>query len=226
MATKYLNRDSGSNGNSGNSAGAAYATLAYALSQLGAGDTLYIEASTTDYVWTAATLPDNVTLIGSVAPNPVTGEYVRVNAGGGNSIWQLSGSFTAHKIWFYNHPQTASSQFYPLRTFTGNRVLTFEDCIISDCGSWMSTASRGGIIGGGHSVSADQAASTVVTLRRCAFWNLVNTINYGSLVRSVSVWTVLFRTAPTTRRRRQHLRSVRSCRTMVARHRPSRTRTW
>lgn len=194
MATKYLNRDSGNNSNDGNSSGAAYATLAYALAALGTGDTLYIAASTGDYTWGSATIPNGVTIIGSVTPNPVTGEYVRISAGGAPSVWTLAGSFAAQKVWFYNSHITYGSQFPFDRSFTGNRVVTFTDCILSNMSTHQSTGSRGGIIAGGTSVGVYAAASTTVTLRRCAFFNLTSApdASGGSIVRAIVSWPITF----------------------------------
>lgn len=193
MAVKYLNKDTGSDANNGNSAGAAYATLDYALGQLGAGDTLYIASSTTDYVWTDKTIPNGVSLIGDTEPNPVKGTYARINAGGNHRKWTLSGSFTARNLWFYNNlVGIAESQFYPDRTQSGTFSILFEDCILSHMNSNQSTATRGGIIGGGNSLY-DGVHSITLTLRRCAFFNLEGQASgAGALVRPPVSWTVLF----------------------------------
>lgn len=171
MATKYVDSVSGSNSNNGNSKALAYLTYDYAVQQLGTNDTLIFVNSGTDYVWTSRAIPAGVTFEGEVLPQIHKGQYIRMNGGGSLIQSQLNGSFTCRNIWWYNTTTDSNtSQLYPLRSFTGNRVLLFEDCLFSNHSASMSTGSRSGFIGGGSSLAGDLAASYSATFRRCVIW--------------------------------------------------------
>lgn len=173
MATKWVDSVAGSDSNNGTTKALAYKTFNYAVQQLATNDTLMFVPQSTDYTMTTVyVIPDGVTFDAESTPDVVNGSYVRINGSATSNGMYTLGSFTAKKIWFYNFVPSANSFIYPYRTFTGARVTTFEDCLFSKLYGMVTTASRGGIIGGNGSVTADSAASNTFTFRRCAIWDI------------------------------------------------------
>lgn len=173
----YVSWDTGNDGNVGSQA-SPFKTVDKGLSVLATNDTLYIEASTTAYIWTSRTIPAGVSIIGDVKPNPVSNNYVKISGAGADVYWLFLGSYTLQNLWLDDVKDTNTSGIiYFNRTATGVIVANYTDCIISNLAGASSSAGRGGILNGGTSVGAYTATSITFNMTNCLFKNIES---YGS----------------------------------------------
>lgn len=169
MANIYCNIDTGSDSNPGTQA-SPYKTFSKGVSTIASGDTVYLEASTTAYAWTSKTFPANVSIIGSVKPNPVAGSYVKIDGFGASLSWTFTASYNIQNIWLNNVVNSTATTLIGIdRNTTGPIVANYTDCIISNMASGSSTAGRGGVLMGGGSVSAYKASSITFNMTNCVF---------------------------------------------------------
>lgn len=169
MANIYVDIDTGSDSNPGTQA-SPYKTFSKGVSTIASGDTLYLEASTTAYAWTSKTFPANVSIIGSVKPDPVAGSYVKIDGFGASLTWTFTASYNIQNIWLNNVVNSATATLIGIdRNTTGPIVANYTDCIISNMASGSGTAGRGGVLMGGNSVSAYKASSITFNMTNCVF---------------------------------------------------------
>lgn len=181
MANIYCNIDTGSDSNAGTQL-APFKTFQKGIQSVAAGDTLYMAASLTPYVWFSATIPTGVSIIGDVKPNPVSGMAVIINGGGAARSFYYQGSITWQNVWIRN-ASNASYIIYTNRSTTGLIVQNYTDCIISDLSGTWGTAARSGILAGGGSVASYAATSITYNLTNCLIFNIEATSidGYGAL---------------------------------------------
>ena len=169
MANIYVDIDLGSDSNPGTQA-SPYKTFSKGVSTIATGDTLYLEASTTAYTWVSKTFPADVSIIGSVKPDPVAGSYVKIDGFGASLSWTFTASYNIQNIWLNNVVNSTYSTLIGIdRNTTGPIVANYTDCIISNMASSASTAGRGGVLMGGGSVSAYKASSITFNMTNCVF---------------------------------------------------------
>jgi len=169
VANIYVDIDLGSDSNPGTQA-SPYKTFSKGVSTIASGDTLYLEASTTAYAWTGKTFPANVSIIGSVKPDPVAGSYVKIDGFGASLSWIFTASYNIQNIWLNNVVNSTATTLIGIdRNTTGPIVANYTDCMISNMASVCSTAGRGGVLMGGGSVSAYKASSITFNMTNCVF---------------------------------------------------------
>lgn len=169
MANIYVDIDTGSDSNPGTQA-SPYQTFSKGVSTIATGDTLYLEASTTAYAWTSKTFPADVSIIGSVKPDPVADSYVKIDGFGASLSWIFTASYNIQNIWLNNVVNSTATTLIGIdRNTTGPIVANYTDCIISNMASVCSTAGRGGVLMGGGSVSAYKASSITFNMTNCVF---------------------------------------------------------
>lgn len=157
MALKYADIDNGNDSTGDGSSGNPWNDLPKLLSELSGGDIGVLAPSlTNDYTWSSFTVPTGgIKLESPTLPNLITGYGVRINAGGGSSMFSLGGNdFFAEKVVFKNnYNTTGSAAWYYGRLEGVNQTIQFTNCVLDNLRNNTSTAGRGGTIGNGPSVS-------------------------------------------------------------------------
>lgn len=185
MANLYLDNTSGDNGNDGSSLAQAFATLDYALGEVSDGDTLYIEASVTDYTKSGYdVLPDNLTIIGSTnIQNPLVNHVVIDCASGGNKGFTIKENLDMTDIIIKDYIPAATDGFFNYAsTNVAECTTNLTRVEMRDITLTTSTATRGGFFNTGF--NGGDYTRLNINLQNCFLNNIKGSVvNYCALMR-------------------------------------------
>ena len=197
MATVYLDSASGSDSTGDGSSGNPYQTIAKGFTEVGSDGTVIMKASATTYAVATDTIPSNVTLKGDTYPQKIGEPIAILDFNTFRAQWTLTDTITVEDCMVFDMVDAASSWIYT-KPATGDAAVTFNRVHFKDCQVYRSTGSRGGLVGGGASVSGFSYDSMVCTLNECILENVKGAASLNGLSFMVGGGTDTFNTVNCT----------------------------
>lgn len=161
MTIYYINADSGDDGTGDGSSGNPWETLAHAITNSAANDTITCQDATASYSFI------NQSIVDRTIEGETQGEVV-FDGAGGDVGWNLAGTITMENIIFQNITITTTAKAVLERHNTIAIVLTLENCIFKEI-QVVTITGHGGIVGTHQGGSGADS----ITITACLFNDIV-----------------------------------------------------
>lgn len=172
--TIFLNATTGSDSTGNGTAGNPYQTIEKGFTEASAGDVIEMQASPTAFsVVSYDYIPSNILLQGDTYPQKIGAEKAIIDFGGSRGQWEMTDHFVLKNCLVRNMIDNAGSWIYTKKVTPGiDSIVRFENVHLQDLKLYRSTGSRGGLVGGGYSVSGFNYNTLTFTMDRCILENI------------------------------------------------------